>query len=272
MSDSTTSTGEPSTPAEAEAPSESQANPITPELAQQYIGARRKLQTRPERELKIEANIQSQTRRCPPSGDDAAVDQFEAQQEQEQRSERTRKLWSAAQVPLRHARLAELGGPPAWFGAHNNVLKHLGRGLLCALIGPRGTGKTQLAVEAIRWMTQSLVRSARYAKAFDIFLDIRATYAPQSERSERDVVRAYREPALLVLDEIHVRGEKPWEDVVLTNIIDKRYDAELDTIIISNQTRDEVKASLGPSICDRLRECGGIIECEWQSFRRAASA
>jgi hypothetical protein len=42
-----------------------------------------------------------------------------------------------------------------------------------------------------------------------------------------------------------------------------------DTIMISNETPEKMLAQVGPSIEDRMRECGGIIECNWPSFRGA---
>lgn len=40
-----------------------------------------------------------------------------------------------------------------------------------------------------------------------------------------------------------------------------------DTLIISNQDVSALTASLGPSTVSRMRETGGVIECDWESYR-----
>ena len=89
---------------------------------------------------------------------------------------------------------------------------------------------------------------------------------PISEAAQFD---KFTGPNLLVIDELAVRGETPYEDRVLTHILDSRYDAKRDTILISNQEPQNFTAIIGDSIRDRMHETGGIIECTWDSFRRA---
>ena len=75
-------------------------------------------------------------------------------------------------------------------------------------------------------------------------------------------------PHLLVIDEFNVRSETQWENTVLDNIVDKRYDNGVPTIIITNHTKDGVMKSLGSSISRRLEEIGGIVEFKCENFRR----
>ena len=67
---------------------------------------------------------------------------------------------------------------------------------------------------------------------------------------------------------MEVRGETEFENRVLDNLVDLRYDAGLDTILISNQTREEFGKPLGLTIISRIHESGDIIECKWESFRK----
>jgi DNA replication protein DnaC len=172
-------------------------------------------------------------------------------------------LWRAANVPSRHADTTP-GENEAWRAASGRVAGLLGSGCIILLHGKRGTGKTQLAVEAIR-ATCKRGRSARYVKAIEIFLDIRDSFG--GERSEKAAVRAYTAPYLLVIDAMEERGETPFEDRLLNHIIDRRYDDCKDTIIITNQTKQEFAASAGPSIVSRIIETGDTIECAWDTFR-----
>jgi DNA replication protein DnaC len=144
-------------------------------------------------------------------------------------------------------------------------------GAIVALIGPRGTGKTQLAVasaipqfQADAWNDDKF---PLYVKLADVFREIRDTYRDNSIDSEIRVFARYRTPPLLVIDEAHERAETEFENRTLTQIIDARYDALRQTIIIANLTRAEMAKSMGPSIVSRLHECGLVIDCDWPSFR-----
>ena len=179
-----------------------------------------------------------------------------------------KQYWRQACVPERHAGFN--GGPASdgWGFKLGELKSRLGSGMLVVLIGARGTGKTQMAVELIRKTTHDArePQSARYAKAMDLFLDVRATF--NTDADERDVVARYVGYGLLVLDELQVRGDTPFEDRMLTHVIDRRYDAELDTVLITNQSRNGLRESLGESIYSRIIETGGVVDCDWDSFRK----
>jgi len=55
---------------------------------------------------------------------------------------------------------------------------------------------------------------------------------------------------------------------MLTALIDYRYSQMRDTVIISNLKREAFTASMGASVVSRMIEAGGIIECNWPSFRK----
>lgn len=149
--------------------------------------------------------------------------------------------------------------------ARDRLCRDQGGGYLYALIGPRGPGKTQLSAESVAYCV-GLNRPALYVRAMNIFLDIRETYNCP-EKAEKDALRRFTEPRLLIIDEIQQRGETAFEDRILAYVIDRRYGDMTDTILIANLQEEALKKSLDPSIVDRLRETGGIIKCEWPSFR-----
>lgn len=183
---------------------------------------------------------------------------------------RKQALWRRANVPERHSRnrvsAEEAGGH--WSAAHDRVVGSLGSGALWGLLGERGTGKTQIAVNSIAKCC-AIGRPALYVKAMDVFLWVRSAFKDESV-SELDALAEFLSPRLLVIDEVSERGETPYEDRLLVYLIDKRYDAMHDTILIANQTAQAFAESMGPSIVDRLRECGGLIDCSWPSFRGGA--
>jgi DNA replication protein DnaC len=178
-------------------------------------------------------------------------------------------LWKASQITDRHRDFKpEHSTNHEWNNQWLKLSNVLGSGMLVVILGNRGAGKSQMAVCAIRQSCKNL-KSARYEKALNFFLDVRKTFKTNSEKSERDVIKSYCEPFLLVVDAIENRGETPFENLLLNYLIDLRYDQCKDTILIGNQNENEFAASMGPSIIDRIHECGIKIICSWKSFRRA---
>ena len=174
-------------------------------------------------------------------------------------------LYAEADTPKRHQRHVGTDGEDGWPAACRRVLDQIGSGCLIALIGARGTGKTQIANQAIL-AACAFGYAALYTRAMTVFLEMRATFSDEA-KTELDVVQRYRAPRLLVIDEMQDRGDTPWEDRLLSHLIDLRYGDMTDTILVANLNRSALVKSLGESISDRLRETGGIIECAWDSFR-----
>jgi len=101
----------------------------------------------------------------------------------------------------------------------------------------------------------------------DFFIDLKATFDDESKTSESAALRAYIKPALLVLAEMDERSESPWENRMLFHMLNKRYNGLKDTLLISRRTKEELLSSVGESIQSRLKETGGVVECNWESFR-----
>lgn len=134
-------------------------------------------------------------------------------------------------------------------------------GPLLILIGDRGTGKTVMAT----WWA-GMLGFGLYAKAYDFFQAVRRTYHDESKMQEHEVLARYRKADFLVLDEAQERKESDWENMILTNLVDKRYDALKPTVIITNLKLDALDAALGPSIIRRATETGGIVDCNWKPY------
>lgn len=176
-------------------------------------------------------------------------------------------LYSRSCFPQRHTRVIDDSQSPAgWVAARDKVASRLGSGFLLALLGNRGTGKTQMA-QYIAMATCTLQRSVLYARAMTFFLELRATFTDDSQ-PELSVIQKYQTPRLLIIDEVQERGESEWENRILAHLMDLRYGDMRDTLLIGNQTPGKFRESVGDSIADRLRETGGVIECTWESFRQ----
>ena len=160
------------------------------------------------------------------------------------------------------------------------VFRHIAgqpRGRLFALVGERGVGKTRLAVSLVVQVCIDETFGANDAtpgrnfamlrSVMEFFFDLREAYGDNAPEREASVLRRYCEPDILVLDDMQDRGETQWEQRTLALLIDKRYRDRKDTILIANIDPAKFEAHIGAAISDRIRECGGVIECDWESFR-----
>ena len=187
--------------------------------------------------------------------------------ERRQKATKAKKLFDGARCPKRHTATADIDRAGPWGDKENALAAKMGSGFLVALVGTRGCGKTQIAVELIRRSAASGKR-ALYCTAIEFFMEIKASYGHNATGSEKEVIEKYVRPALLVIDEMGKRGDTEWENRLLYELLNRRYNSIADTLIISNQEVTELESALGPSIVSRMRETGGVIECAWESYRK----
>jgi len=178
-----------------------------------------------------------------------------------------RKNWNA---PVRHAqRCPEMVSE---WGVVFEKLKALiepSKGRTIALVGGRGSGKTQMAVEAMKFKT-NLLKSALFTTSVDLITEFQDCMGPKAVCTRMEVIRKYREQNLLVLDESGKRGETVWENSVIFGLLNHRYNDLTDTIIIDNRAPEEFMASIGDSLVSRISEGGAIFDFKWETFRDSA--
>lgn len=184
-----------------------------------------------------------------------------------------------AGFPLRHRTKVKNLAPEipdgAWRSAYEGLIHTMRTpGAIVALVGPRGTGKTQMATLCAYEIAKREARRGghptfTYCRAIELFMSLKDSYSAQS--GEKRALLEFVRPSLLVLDEVQVRSESAWEDNTLTYVIDNRYAECRATILISNLTPEAFAQSMGSSIMDRLAETGAMIECVWPSFRGACA-
>jgi DNA replication protein DnaC len=199
---------------------------------------------------------------------DAAIDLQQAEEAAQAKAHKIQNLWDCAAIPGRHReKVGIFTGPPEWIAKRDVAWRVVLSGGLVALVGTRGNGKTQMAVELIRRSCETR-RSANYIKAMDFFIELRTTFKPDGgdESKVLDRLTDYR---LLVVDNVDRRGSSEWEDRCLTHLIDKRYDRCAGTILIANLDEAAFTEHMGPDIVDRIRDGGGLIVADWPSFRGA---
>ena len=164
-----------------------------------------------------------------------------------------------------------------WQSAFDRACRAVDCGAVFALIGGKGSGKTQLAamllrrsierLEAVRSASNNTFLFAQYRTWGDIAREVKTTFSDKHDQTEKDIIDHLTAVPLLVVDEIHEGRSTDFEAALFVSIVDARYRSEKSTILISNQKKQAFSTHVGLSVSDRMREGGGIIECDWESFR-----
>lgn len=135
------------------------------------------------------------------------------------------------------------------------------------MAGSVGTGKTHLAASIVNKFIM-LRKRCMIIKMSELIRDIKDTWRKDSEYSEKAIIRKLSSIELLIIDEIGVQFGSDTEKLLISEIIDNRYQDMVPTILISNLDLSGIKACIGDRSYDRLREDGGkIIALNWQSHR-----
>lgn len=143
----------------------------------------------------------------------------------------------------------------------------VGRGLI--FTGSPGTGKTHLAVGIMHRVLEAGY-TARFAVVLDVMQAVKGTYRKDSAMTEAAVIETLTSPDLLVMDEIGNQYGTEGEKIILSNVINTRYNAMKPTILLSNLAKDKLQAELGDRVIDRMREGGGrMVVFDWDSYRGA---
>lgn len=148
-------------------------------------------------------------------------------------------------------------------------LKQGGGMVMC---GKPGTGKNHLALAIAQYVIRTHESSALFTTALRIARAFKSTWSKTADRTESDVIKIYTDPDLLIIDEVGVQFGSDTEKQILFEIINTRYEKMRPTILISNQTRDELSAFIGERVIDRMNDGGGCtLAFTWDSYRSRAA-
>lgn len=145
-----------------------------------------------------------------------------------------------------------------------------------------GTGKTFLACAIAR----NIIRngfSAKYSSVLKIAGEIQNTFKRDTSLSPDKIIDKYASYDLLILDEIGIQQNSNWEKNMLYELINRRYEKTLPSLLITNIHKEELTRQadpetildkhltqhLGSRVVDRLRENEGVtFYFNWESYRR----
>lgn len=141
------------------------------------------------------------------------------------------------------------------------------------LVGGVGTGKTHLAAAMCKDVCDN-AKSAHLTTVPRIIRDVRSSWGKNNidshgqQLSEEDIILKYASHYdFLVIDEIGSQYGSDSEKIIISEIINDRYNNNLPTIILGNVSIVEAEEYLGVRVIDRLKDNGKIIIFDWESHR-----
>lgn len=139
------------------------------------------------------------------------------------------------------------------------------------LIGPPGTGKTVLASMILNELIITRSLRCHYVKiSRDFFAQLRATFNNDSGARTETVFNDIARKDVLVIDDFGIQSDSEWEQRMLYDLVDARYEAELPTIITSNIELEAVRNLFKGRIYSRLTEMLHMVEFfQVRDFRQA---
>lgn len=144
--------------------------------------------------------------------------------------------------------------------------EHSGRCIV--MIGDTGTGKSHLACAVASHVIKKYGGTARFTSVSEINRLVRESKGYNAKYSETEVIEAFGNYDLLIVDEVGIQSGSDAESRALFDVFNTRYQNMKSTIVISNLNQAQVKEALGQRIFDRLKEGGGeVLVFHWGSHR-----
>ena len=178
--------------------------------------------------------------------------------------------WAQSGVPDRHRKMVDAGMSFLSWGQNEEAAIQVSTavygGGLVMLLGPFGTGKTQLAAWLVKAFCFEARKPAMYRRFADLISEMRDECYERGGSDARLMQKLSR-VRFMVIDELHHRRWSEDESLWLMRLLDHRYGAGTPTLLIANLTREAARESLDGSIIDRMRQGGAIVEMTGESMR-----
>lgn len=131
-----------------------------------------------------------------------------------------------------------------------------GLGLL--FTGPVGSGKTFLAACIANALIEKDFR-VLFLVVPDLLDELRATFSNKGEHNEMDLLDTAREIPILVLDDLGAHNYTEWTRNRLYSIINYRLNEQLQTVITTNLSLEEMETYLGDRTTSRLLQMSRVF-------------
>ena len=148
----------------------------------------------------------------------------------------------------------------------NDFVARANEGATMVFAGKPGTGKSHLAI-AICLQIMDVGCTAMYLNALDAVRMVRATWRRDSEITEHSIMDTLAGVDLLVIDEVGAQYGTEGEQVILFDVINRRYQDQQPMILLTNQSKEKFREFIGDRAYDRLREAGKWVAFDWDSHR-----
>ncbi len=125
------------------------------------------------------------------------------------------------------------------------------------VMGPPGSGKTSLAIAAMRSLYDKRVRLVRYVDAFALGL---ARIQHPAGSGEAPIVEAAMSANLLLVDDIG--QERQTQNNAVPDVLLSRHADDLQTWITTGETMEQLAAKYGGGVARRIREGALVVRCE----------
>lgn len=146
------------------------------------------------------------------------------------------------------------------------------------LTGGCGSGKTHLAVGLmLEWLKRNLeveyseyvgfhivnnrpAMLSKFLPAVELFAQMKV--AMSNDDSDSSVVDRYSGKAFLVLDDVGAERVSDWSRQMFYLLVDRRYRANLPTVITSNLSLNQIAEQIDDRIASRITEMGPVIHLD----------
>lgn len=137
------------------------------------------------------------------------------------------------------------------------------------LSGNPGTGKSHLSCAMVIALSDAGYSACRVGVA-DLIREFKDSWRKDSEYNEADVLDFYGSLSLMVLEEIGVQHGTDTERMFVFEVMNRRYEQCLPTVLVSNLDAKRLTEEVGERVMDRLREDGGkLLRFTGESWRKA---
>ena len=147
--------------------------------------------------------------------------------------------------------------------------KHAKVGSFLVLGGVTGTGKSHLALSVAQHVMAR--GTAMYMDAMDLIRRVRGTWRRDSEKSEEEMLALFGGIDLLIIDEVGVQRGTDDEQMILFDVVNRRYRDNRATILITNLDGKAFVDFMGPRVMSRMAERAQYVAFDWADFRRRDS-